>query len=98
MTYEGFRATLLSYNRKMFAKSRHKKLTNTNFTIISNNCWGGVIYESYDLPKNTPTAGLFFMADDYIEFVSDLKGNTSRPLEFINIIRRIHSETPGAGI
>ena len=83
MTYEGFRATLLSYNRKMFAKSRHKKLTNTNFTIISNNCWGGVIYESYDLPKNTPTAGLFFMADDYIVFVSDLKGNTSRPLEFI---------------
>ena len=66
MTYEGFRTTLLSYNRKRFRKSRHKKLTNTNFTIISNNCWGGVIYESYDLPKNTPTAGMFFMADDYI--------------------------------
>lgn len=83
MTYEGFRLRLLSYNRTIFAKSRSKKLINRDFTIISNNCWGGMIYESYNLQKNTPTAGLFFMADDYIEFLKDLKGNTSRPIEFI---------------
>ena len=33
---------------KMFpllAKQRRLKLNNTDFTIISNNCWGGCVYE-----------------------------------------------------
>lgn len=34
---------------------------------------GGVIYESYDKIKNTPTIGLYFMAEEYIKFVSNLK-------------------------
>ncbi len=84
MTYEGFRLRLLSLDRMLFRKSRNKKLTNKDFTIISNNCWGGMIYESYGLRKDTPTAGLFFMADDYIKFLSDLRGNTSKELTFID--------------
>jgi uncharacterized protein (DUF1919 family) len=46
---------------------------NKNFTIISNNCWGGGIYEDLKLPYNTPTVGLFFHAPCYILFLSDLK-------------------------
>lgn len=65
-------------------KHRGRKLKNTNFTIISNNCWGGMIYESYNLPKESPTVGLFFMAKDYIEFLSDLKGYINGKLTFIN--------------
>ena len=84
MTYEGFRLRLLSMNRALFRKRRNKKLVNKEFTIISNNCWGGMIYESYGLMKNSPTAGLFFMADDYIKFVSDLHGYTSKELTFID--------------
>lgn len=65
------------------AKIRKKKLDKTDFTIISNNCWGGFIYQSYDLKYNTPTVGLFFMADDYIEFISDIKNWIYKPIEFI---------------
>ena len=49
-------------------------LKNKNFTIISNNCWGGGIYEDLDIPYQSPTVGLFFYAPCYIKFVSDLKG------------------------
>ena len=43
---------------------RLKKLENPNFTIISNNCWGGHV---------SPTVGLYFMGEDYVRFVSNLK-------------------------
>lgn len=75
LTIEGLRLKLLKYPRtgKLFTKHRTKQLVNKQFTIISNNCWGGMIYESYNLPKESPTVGLFFMADDYINFLKHLK-------------------------
>ena len=74
MTYEGLRLKVLKSWRVGLADWRKKQLKSTDFTIISNNCWGGMIYESYNLPKESPTVGMFFMAKDYIEFLSDLKG------------------------
>lgn len=83
-TYEGLRLKLLKYWRLGLANHRRKQLRSTDFTIISNNCWGGMIYESYNLLKGSPTIGLFFMAKDYIEFLSDLKGYIDGELTFIN--------------
>ena len=65
------------------ANHRKKQLKSVDFTIISNNCWGGMIYESYNLPKESPTVGMFFMAKDYIEFLSDLNGYINGKLTFI---------------
>lgn len=83
VTYEGLRLKLQGYQRNLFSNFRRAQLRNTNFTIISNNCWGGMIYESYNLPKMSPTVGLFFVASDYIEFISDLKGYIYGELSFI---------------
>lgn len=84
MTYEGLRLKVLKYRRELFANYRNKKLTNKDFTIISNNCWGGMLYESYNLPKQSPTVGLFFFAEDYIKFLKDLKKYTIKTqLKFI---------------
>lgn len=84
MTYEGLRLKVLKYRRELFANYRNKKLTNKDFTIISNNCWGGMLYESYNLPKQSPTVGLFFFAEDYIKFLKDLKKYTTKiQLKFI---------------
>jgi uncharacterized protein (DUF1919 family) len=68
---------------KFNAKKRRELLKDNNFTIISNNCWGGFIYQSYGLSYQSPTIGLYFIADDYIKFLSDLKYYTSQKLEFI---------------
>lgn len=72
-TYEGLRLKVLEKKRHLFSERYNKKLLNKDFTIISNNCWGGMIYESYNLQKQSPTVGLFFMAHDYISFLSKLK-------------------------
>ena len=65
------------------AKER-KKLRYQSFTIISNNCWGGWVYRFFQLPYLSPTIGLFFLAEDYLKFISDLKGYLNKELLFIN--------------
>lgn len=83
-TYEGLRLKILEIKRIKFAEKRKKLLKNTKFTIISNNCWGGMMYESYNLQKQSPTVGLYFMASDYIKFISDLQGYIKKDLHFIS--------------
>lgn len=56
----------------VFSTHRRKKLNNTDFSIISNNCWAGSVYRYFGLPYMSPTAGLYFFADDYIRFISRL--------------------------
>lgn len=58
--------------RPFLARFRRKKLNNTDFTIISNNCWGGICYEYYGLQKLYPTVGMYFYAEDYVKFISKL--------------------------
>lgn len=90
MTYEGLRLKILKIKRVKFAEHRKKKLKVTDFTIISNNCWGGMVYESYNLKKSSPTVGVFFMSEDYIKFVSDLRKYTSMDIEFIEPTKSKH--------
>lgn len=63
---------------------RQKKLINTKFTIISNNCWGGHVYRYFNLPYASPTVGLYFFSDDYVKFVSNIKRYLYTPIVFID--------------
>ena len=84
MTVEGLRLNIRKQIIKYTCNSRQKKLKNKNFTIISNNCWGGMVYESFNLPKQSPTVGLFFMADEYIKFLQAFPDILNEEIVFIN--------------
>lgn len=84
ITIETIRIKSRRFYIKNTAKLRRKKISSEDFTIISNNCWGGFIYQSYNLKYNTPTIGLFFMAEDYINFLIDIKNIIYRDIKFIN--------------
>lgn len=73
MSFEGVKIRLRNYYIRATADKRRKAIKNTNFTIISNNCWGGLVYESYNIPKQSPTVGLYFVSQEYIKFVSNLE-------------------------
>lgn len=62
---------------------RTKTIRNHNVTIISNNCWGGFMYQSCGLQYNSPLVGLYFYAPEYIKFLRNLKSNMEQPLHFI---------------
>lgn len=58
---------------KIIGPIKAKKFKSTDFSIISNNCFGGIIYRNHHLPYLTPTAGVFIMPKDYIKFINNLK-------------------------
>jgi uncharacterized protein (DUF1919 family) len=72
------------FSNKRFAKIRRSKLNNTDFTIISNNCWGGFVYNRYGIPYKTPTVGLYFYAEEYIKLVKNIKYYLNCDLKFIS--------------
>jgi uncharacterized protein (DUF1919 family) len=45
---------------KLYCKVARIRLKNQDFTIISNDCWGGGVYEDLQLQYTTPMVGLFF--------------------------------------
>lgn len=62
----------------------NKKIKNKTVTIISNNCWGGFMYQSCKLPYSSPFIGLYLYAPDYIKLLRNLKYNLSQPIHFIS--------------
>ena len=54
-------------------KVRRERLINKNFTIISANCIGGVIYHNLGLRFDSPTINLWIRPQDFIEFNQNLK-------------------------
>ena len=48
-------------------------LKNRNYSIISNNCWGGIMTRNFGLPYNFPTCGTFFFAKEYLKFLTGLR-------------------------
>lgn len=69
-----------------------KRIRSRNFTVISNNCWAGKLYQYLDMPYLSPTVGLYFFADDYIRFLKNLQYYMSLNLKFIGYKDSKHSE------
>ncbi|MBK0348154.1 DUF1919 domain-containing protein [Aerococcaceae bacterium zg-ZJ1578] len=63
------------------------KLKNKDFTIITNNCWGGRVYEELNLPFNTPFIGLYLYAEDYLTVIKNLKQYMEMDLYFTQTSR-----------
>ena len=60
-----------------------QNLKNKDFTIISNNCWGGAIYQKYGLEYRSPTVGLYILGHDFVKLCSDWERYMKLQLEFI---------------
>lgn len=61
---------LLRKIRKLFAPFKRIGLKK-EFTIFSNNCYGGRLYDKFGLQYLTPTIGLAISCDDYIKFLEN---------------------------
>lgn len=49
-------------------------------------------YEFFNLPKNSPTVGSYFFADDYIKLIQDPKKYLSKEIEIINARESVHAD------
>ena len=57
-----------------------KKLINRNFTILCNNCIGGIIYHDLDLQFKSPTINMFFHSLDFLEYIEHFEYYQNLPL------------------
>ncbi|MBR4747951.1 MAG: DUF1919 domain-containing protein [Abditibacteriota bacterium] len=71
---------------------RRSRLKDTDFTIISDNCWGGHVYRYFQIPYQSPTVGLLFYSEDFGRFISDLREYMSMDLSFISPEESVHYE------
>ena len=61
------------YRKFIIMPSYIKKLQNTNFSIISSNCNGGVVCHDLKIRFNSPTVNLFMSAEYFLKFVKHLE-------------------------
>ena len=70
----------ISFYRKIYRKIKNRRLTNHDFSLITNNCIGGVILHDLNLRFNSPTINLYFLDSDFIKFISHLNDYLSASL------------------
>jgi uncharacterized protein (DUF1919 family) len=81
------RTYILRKTRMLQKKSILKKelaiIKHKNFVIVSDNCWGGEIYQWFNRPYNTPFIGLGIYGDCYIKLLSNFDYYMGLELDFI---------------
>lgn len=74
--------------RHMMFYNDRKRLNNKNFTIISNNCWGGNVSTDFNVQHHSPFVGMFIYTDDYLKLCRNLEYYLAQDLEFLEYSRR----------
>lgn len=68
---------------KPLKKIRRLCIKESDFSIISDNCWGGFMSQYFGVKYNSPFVGLFIFSDDYIFMLDNLDYYLSQKLIFI---------------
>lgn len=58
--------------RRVLERRWHRALQATGFSIISQNCLGGIIYHDLGIPFTSPTIGLAIYGEDFVRFAEHL--------------------------
>lgn len=70
---EGINGKIQRTKRDRLLKKEYEKLKVKDFSVISQNCIGGIFYHDMRMQFLSPTINLFFKAPDFVRFVSNLK-------------------------
>lgn len=62
-----------NYRRNKLLKKWQSKLTNKDFTLITQNCIGGVIYDDLGMQFSSPTINMFIEDDNFVKLVENLE-------------------------
>ena len=65
-----------------FKFDKYKKLRESKLSIISQNCFGGMLYHRFKLQFLSPTINLFIKLDAFLKMISDLKCYMNYKIKF----------------
>jgi len=78
----GVKQKILTYINNLSNKLDQKLISDKEFVIISNNCWGAEVYLNLKKQYNTPFIGTFLFGPDYIKLLERFDHYMSQPLQF----------------
>lgn len=61
-----------SFFRKIYNRKKRKKLSNTNFTLIANNCNGTFLYHDLGVKFYSPFINLYLTTGDFIKYLKNI--------------------------
>ena len=65
-----------------FSLERYKKLRKSKLSILSMNCWGGIIYHNFGQPFLSPTINMFTSDKDMLKFLHNPQHYINTELRF----------------
>ncbi|RYF87440.1 MAG: DUF1919 domain-containing protein [Chitinophagaceae bacterium] len=71
--------------RKAYLTLNKKRLQGKKPFIISNNCWGGIVYQDLGLPYLSPFVNMYIFASCYLKILKNLNYYLQQPLTFTNV-------------
>ncbi|MCW9047716.1 MAG: DUF1919 domain-containing protein [Gammaproteobacteria bacterium] len=73
--------------KKYFRSKDIALVKDKSFIIISDDCWGGSIYQWYKRAYNTPFIGVFLYAPCYMKLLSNFDYYMEKKLEFVDVTK-----------
>jgi uncharacterized protein (DUF1919 family) len=77
-----------------YLDKNRSKLKCDDFTVISSNCWGGILYKDLGMQYKSPFVNMYMFCDCYVKLMADLKTYMNFPLRFIDASKYL----PGVAI
>lgn len=71
--------------RYIYLKLNKKKLINKQLFIVSNNCWGGIVYQDMGLPYLSPFVNMYMFIPCYLKLIKNILWYLDQELKFSEI-------------
>jgi uncharacterized protein (DUF1919 family) len=75
--------------KKHYLKNNLNKLKGEGFSIISSNCWGGILYKDFNIKYQSPFVNMFIYTPCYIKLLENLNYYLKCELKFISASKYI---------
>lgn len=75
-----FNLRINRFFRKAINKANRKRLINKEFSLLCNNCNGGIISHDLGLQFRAPTVNMFFYSDHFLRFCESFEYYIAQPL------------------
>lgn len=90
---------LKTLRSRLARRYRHRRLLRRDFTVISDDCWGGQLYSAFGLKCHSPFIGMGMLAKEYIDFLNhfhdagalDILGVSTRADQVYHLIQTRHA-------
>lgn len=66
-----------------YTLENYMQLLDSRITIISNNCWGGILYHTLSLPFSSPFINMYVEDDDYLDLLEKFYEKIKCPIHYL---------------